>query len=85
MMTLETIRSNLTAMEKDELTDVQKYSEIAKLMHDEGHDEYAQIFRDMAREEHTHAHHIREMAEDMGIKGTLADEWRAADKSIADV
>ncbi len=49
---------------KDELNDVIKYAKMAKKTH---YDNYAQIYRDMAREEHQHARHIKDIVLDQGI------------------
>lgn len=55
---------HLTESLKDELHDVIKYAEMSKKMHTGG---YAQMFRDMAHEEHQHAHHIKDIISDMDV------------------
>lgn len=49
---------------KDELNDVIKYAKMAEKTH---YSNYAQIYRDMAREERQHAQHINDIILDQGI------------------
>ena len=77
---------HLTESLKDELHDVIKYAEMSKKMHTGG---YAQIFRDMAHEEHQHAHHIKDIISDMGVALPNKDEinilMEKADKALKEM
>lgn len=56
---------------KDEHEDAAKYERLSK---EAGDDRYAQMLRDIAHEEHTHARHIREILSDMGMPDTEGTE-----------
>lgn len=71
---------------KDELNDVIKYAKMAKKTH---YNNYAQIYRDMAHEEHQHAQHISDIILDQGISLPNQDEinvlMEKADKALKEM
>lgn len=52
----------------DEDKGVQEYEEMAEAFMQHGHDEYAQILRDMAAEEATHAKHLHNILAEVAKK-----------------
>lgn len=67
----------------NEYEDVMKYVELSKADTNEGE---AQILRDIAREEYTHAKHLKTMLKNAGIDiSELHDRHEKAEAAIRDI
>lgn len=64
---------------RDELNDVVNYTEMAKHADTEFD---RRILSDIARDEFSHAKHIKEIMKEHGIHADVSEEWKKAEKSI---
>lgn len=63
----------------DECNGVIEYLDMSKMTSDKYPNKgYAQIFRDIAREERIHKNHIKDIIKDMGVE--MTEEMQTADK-----
>ena len=68
---------------KDELEDSMKYMEMSHKARDCGKSQDAQIFRDIAKDEYTHAGHINHILKEHGSNtNEYHDMWVKAQKDI---
>ena len=68
---------------KDELEDSMKYMEMSHKARDYGKPQDAQIFRDIAKDEYTHAGHINHVLKEHGSNtNEYHDMWVKAQKDI---
>ena len=68
---------------KDELEDAMKYMEMSHKARDYGEPQDAQIFRDIAKEEYTHAGHINNILKEHGSNtNEFHDMWVKAQHDV---
>lgn len=68
---------------KDELEDTMLYMEMAHKTREHGEPQDVQIFRDIAKEEYTHAGHINNIIKEHGSNtNEYHDMWVMAEKAV---
>lgn len=68
---------------KDELEDTMLYMEMARKAREHGEPQDVQIFRDIAKEEYTHAGHINNILKEHGSNtNEYHDMWVRAEKAV---
>lgn len=80
----KTMADALTDAFADECNGISEYIEMSKMAQEQYPNKaYAQIFRDIAREEHTHKNHIKDIMLDAGIE--MTDRMKEADSEAEEV
>lgn len=79
MTMINTLKENV----KEELNDCMKYAELAEMARDRGIPNESQMFRDMAKEEYSHAGHNNHILKEHGSNtNEYHDMWVKAEKAV---